>query len=82
VAIGFHRLPNPKHIKQHVLWTLSKLDGRTVTASVRQVPHGTELIIVFKGELLWSEVFTDSRNAGVLADSTRRDWEANGWTSV
>ncbi len=64
VSIGFTRLPNPAHLQQHLLWRLSKPDGRTVSACLRQVPHGTELVIFFKGDLLWSEVFTDSREAG------------------
>ena len=70
MAIGFHRLPNPAHIKQHVLWRLAKPGGRTVSACLRQVRQGIELVIFFKGELLWSEVFTDSREARALADST------------
>ena len=45
VSIGFTRLPNPAHVKQHVLWRLSKAGGRTVSACLRQVPHGTELVI-------------------------------------
>ncbi len=82
MAIGFTRLPDPKAIAQHHLWTLQKPDGRTVRASLRRVPHGVELLILYNGELHWSEVRTDSRAAGELADETRREWEARGWMSA
>ena len=59
-----------------------KADGRTVSACLRQVPHGTELVIFFNGELLWSEVLVDSRRAGTLAEDTKRRWEARGWASI
>jgi hypothetical protein len=77
-----HPPANPKDLPQHVLWALGKPDGRTLRAAVRQVPQGIELVIFFKGELRWSEVFADSRQAGAQADAIRREWEARGWAPV
>jgi hypothetical protein len=42
------------------------------------VPHGIELVIFFKGELLWSEVFRDSREGGV-GRLDAASLEAKGW---
>ena len=81
MSIGFRKWPNPAHLEQHHLWRLSKPDGRTCSACLRQVPHGIELVIFFKGELLWSEVLKDSREAGALADETGTLWEEKGWSA-
>jgi hypothetical protein len=73
--------PAPAAIPQHELWRLRK-DGAVVRAVVRQVPHGTEVIVFHAGDLLWSEVCGDSRTAGELAEMTRADWLSRGYRAL
>lgn len=91
MSVAFSRRVDPRAIPEHVLWTLTK-DDRRAEARTRMVPLGPELRVYVTHrttgayELLWSQVFTPQQGGGAalgaLADTTRQDFEARGWTGV
>jgi hypothetical protein len=80
MAIGFTPQSTPPPEPEHTLWVRHK-DTREVRAVLRGYPHGVELRLIYKGELLWARLFPPDDQAGVeaAADDTLRDWEALDW---
>ena len=67
---------------ERVAWTLVK-PGRRVDLVLREHPLGTDLVCVYRGELLRSHVVKfgpDHDNAVQRAvEDARAAWEAKGW---
>jgi hypothetical protein len=81
VTIGFqHSAPNVPR-SDALLWRVTK-DTRNAQSVVRVIPHGRELIVTVKGDLVWSRLFRpdeDVRELTRMADGCRVDFERVGW---
>ena len=80
MAISFTPRSSPPPAPEHVLWVRRK-DCREVRAVLRAYPHGIELRLIYKNELLWSRLFPpyDQAALDAAADASLQDWEALGW---
>ena len=68
-------------LHDRIVWTVRK-DSCVAQAALRVHPHGTEFRLVYKGDMLWSELWLHGHDPAALdtaiADVLRL-WVAKGW---
>jgi hypothetical protein len=83
VSIGFRPSGPVAPPPQITLWVVLK-DTRNARATVRQHPHGRELVVLVGEDIAWSRLYRDhedSRDLGLMAEGTRLDFERLGWVT-
>ena len=82
MSMPFDQRRPPALPVEHVAWRLQR-GNHSVEARLRQNPVGIELVCLYDGAPLWSELFIKHRQPAIdldrALDDTRNAWEAKGW---